>query len=568
MAQVSAADAARYLDKESIGLRVVAELSDLALGYYSNLPPAQKKPDRSLVSIADRNVELRARELLAQFDAAAAHETGFIGEEFGALNTLAEISSSGTSAAPAGSATTPKGTWILDPIDGTTCFLSRIPTWSVLLAYVENGLPRVGIVCFPALGEVFCAASGNGARYGAIDSEQRAGHRPAQPCFVRSTTALKDAFVSYSSPSQFAFRGLQDLWIKLGSECSDFRTVSDAFGYSRVLCGGIDAMIDAIAAPYDLAAVQVLFRETPGACFGAFYGEDAAAAFCSGGAVGACSREIFLEYRRLLAESLLGNTDAQTKSKGVLPTQWMGSEWLRGAFHRQLLRAYLTMKNTFPADLRITVSAAEWCWLRVAGGSRHQDDAWCLDVVADAGDRNAPAQAFRFGNSAERSLHPSKQAEDAEAMLHDLCMQVCGSRSKEGDASLHGREVPVVTKTDSMESPVFKRQVDLDDNSWSLLKQELAASAWDKPGFLLVRHSVRMLDARGMDTYVVKMNIVSESLLPVPPAKGEGPEAILSYQRNFRDHVLQSVAPLQVPPDATVSSWLKVIQAQDERLRD
>lgn len=91
MALVSIADAARYLDKERVGLRVVGELADLALEYYSNLPPAQHKPDRSLVSIADRNVELRARELLAQFDAAAAHETGFMGEEFGALNTLTGV---------------------------------------------------------------------------------------------------------------------------------------------------------------------------------------------------------------------------------------------------------------------------------------------------------------------------------------------------------------------------------------------------------------------------------------------------------------------------------------------
>jgi hypothetical protein len=75
---------------------------------------------------------------------------------------------------------------------------------------------------------------------------------------------------------------------------------------------------------------------------------------------------------------------------------------------------------------------------------------------------------------------------------------------KENLGSLDQRAVPAVTKMDSIESPAFVRQVDVEEHAWTVLKQELAASAWIRTGFLLVRHAVRMLDVRGMDKYLVK----------------------------------------------------------------
>lgn len=552
MALVSAADAARYLEKEKVGLCVVGELAGLALEYFLNLPPAQQKPDRSLVSIADRNVELRARELLAQFDAASAHETGFIGEEFGALGSLA---AAGSAAAPS-PLSQAKGVWVLDPIDGTTCFLSRIPTWSVLLAYVENGVPQVGIVCFPALGEVFCASTGNGACYGSFGAEQRSGARPPNPTFVRGTLSLKDAFVSYSSPAQFAFRGLEKLWMSLGAASADFRTVSDAFGYSRVLCGGIDAMIDVIAAPYDLAAVQVLFRETPGSCFGTFFGEEGGAAFCSGGAVGACSPQILDDYRQLLEESVMAPVLAPQNGK-ELQTDWLGSHWLRGVFHRQTLYASFRDKKTFVPHLNVTLNAVEW--FSFGAPKEAVVAGWCLEVNVGNGS-NHLATAFRFGDASTPAAQLRHLATEAEALLSQILSEMQEKMQNEGAAA----------SVDLLQSPLFLRHVDLETGTWEQVKGHCAAKDWSQ-GLLLVRQSVRKLDVRGMDSYEVKVRLGA-----VPP--NGLPVRLLepSDVPHFLAHLLSSTALLNVPAQSERTNvadasdgaaWIPVIQAASQKWR-
>ena len=53
--------------------------------------------------------------------------------------------------------------WIVDPIDGTKEFVSGIPEYAVSVALVEDGLPVLAAVYNPAAGELFAAASGQGA---------------------------------------------------------------------------------------------------------------------------------------------------------------------------------------------------------------------------------------------------------------------------------------------------------------------------------------------------------------------------------------------------------------------
>ena len=53
--------------------------------------------------------------------------------------------------------------WIVDPLDGTTNFLSGIPHFSVSIALREAGTTVRGVVYQPLTGEVFAAARGEGA---------------------------------------------------------------------------------------------------------------------------------------------------------------------------------------------------------------------------------------------------------------------------------------------------------------------------------------------------------------------------------------------------------------------
>jgi 3'(2'), 5'-bisphosphate nucleotidase len=47
--------------------------------------------------------------------------------------------------------------WLIDPLDGTKEFLSRNGEFTVNIALIENGLPTLGVVYAPALGELFYA---------------------------------------------------------------------------------------------------------------------------------------------------------------------------------------------------------------------------------------------------------------------------------------------------------------------------------------------------------------------------------------------------------------------------
>ncbi|WP_172296002.1 inositol monophosphatase family protein [Pseudoruegeria sp. HB172150] len=50
--------------------------------------------------------------------------------------------------------------WLVDPLDGTTNFLSGLPFWGVSLALMEKGQPVLGAVTAPALGLHLCGGPG------------------------------------------------------------------------------------------------------------------------------------------------------------------------------------------------------------------------------------------------------------------------------------------------------------------------------------------------------------------------------------------------------------------------
>lgn len=57
----------------------------------------------------------------------------------------------------------PETLWVIDPIDGTDCFVFGLPMWSISIALVSAGKVVVGVVCDPVHDEVFAAIRGGGA---------------------------------------------------------------------------------------------------------------------------------------------------------------------------------------------------------------------------------------------------------------------------------------------------------------------------------------------------------------------------------------------------------------------
>ena len=111
---------------ESIATRA----GQVALEHFHRVTP-ERKPDRTLVTEADRAVEaFVVAELRDRWP-----EVGIVAEE-------------GTVRAPAG-----ESSFVVDPIDGTAVFVAGLPTWCVCIGLMHAGCPRAGVVHLPCSAE-------------------------------------------------------------------------------------------------------------------------------------------------------------------------------------------------------------------------------------------------------------------------------------------------------------------------------------------------------------------------------------------------------------------------------
>ena len=90
--------------------------------------------------------DLRAEETVKSALMAFAPDYGFLGEE-GGLQPGAD----------------PHHVWIVDPLDGTTNFLTGSPLFAVNIALAKDGEVIAGVTLVPILDELFHAEQGGGA---------------------------------------------------------------------------------------------------------------------------------------------------------------------------------------------------------------------------------------------------------------------------------------------------------------------------------------------------------------------------------------------------------------------
>lgn len=191
---------------------------------------AEKKPDRSPVTEADRAVELHLSTFVkARFPGAA-----FFGEETGGAGRGAGLR------------------FLVDPIDGTRAFTRGLPTWSVLVGVELDGEPIAGVAYMPAAGDLFSAVRGHGA------------YANGRPIRLSAVDRLEDALVCHGGLAQFTDAGREDLLGKLARATYTQRGLGDFAGYRALLLGQADAVIDPSIQPYDIAAAAVLVREAGG----------------------------------------------------------------------------------------------------------------------------------------------------------------------------------------------------------------------------------------------------------------------------------------------------------------
>ncbi|MFZ4834485.1 inositol-1-monophosphatase [Rouxiella sp. Mn2063] len=145
--------------------------------------------------------------------------------------------------------------WIIDPLDGTTNFVKRLPHFAVSIAVRIKGRTEVAVVYDPMRNELFTATRGQGA--------QLNGYR------LRGTSAkdLDGTILATGFPfkvKQHASSYMKVLG-KLFIECADFRrTGSAALDLAYVAAGRVDGFFEIGLKPWDFAGGELLVREAGG----------------------------------------------------------------------------------------------------------------------------------------------------------------------------------------------------------------------------------------------------------------------------------------------------------------
>lgn len=209
------------------------------------------------VTEADREAERVIRGLIEQ----AFPDHGISGEELGVKDGAG------------------RHVWSLDPIDGTRAFICGLPSWTTLIALLEDGAPVVGLIDVPALDERYLGYAG-------------APGLKASDC-----RRLKEARASSTDP--YLFAGAEaEAFERLRRTARLTRYGYDAYAYARLAAGSIDLVAESGLKPHDYNALIPVVRAA-GGVIGNWRGE---VDFSEGQVLAAATRELFDEAVGVLGQ--------------------------------------------------------------------------------------------------------------------------------------------------------------------------------------------------------------------------------------------------------------------------
>lgn len=211
------------------GSGLIADRARIAsLDVHDKLGPAD------VFTEADLNAEATVREILG----GAQPDYGFLGEE-GGLKEGADKAH----------------VWIVDPLDGTTNFLTGSPLFAVNIALARNGEVIAGVTYAPAMDEMYRAEAGGGAWLN------------DQPIRISARSTLMQAVLAVGIP--FATKPRHDQFRaemeRLTTRVSGIRRLgAGALDMAWVACGRHDGYWEQTVSAWDMAAGVVIVREAGG----------------------------------------------------------------------------------------------------------------------------------------------------------------------------------------------------------------------------------------------------------------------------------------------------------------
>jgi len=214
--------------------------ADVLLQHWEvlNKEDADLKARNDWVSRADRESEAAIVDFLRL------HRPGddFLGEEGGRMKATAPEKASG-------------GTWVIDPLDGTSNYLQHYPCWSVSIAYREGNEVTAGVVYEPLRQMMFAAEKGSGA------------FRNGVPMRVSAHGEMEGSFLATGFP--FRAQKFVSVYCAIFQEVISVakgvrRAGSAALDLAYTAAGVFDGFFELHLAPWDVAAGALLVTEAGG----------------------------------------------------------------------------------------------------------------------------------------------------------------------------------------------------------------------------------------------------------------------------------------------------------------
>jgi len=187
------------------------------------------KEDQSPVTLADQTIELELKKAIA----AKYPDHGFFGEESGIEGGDRD------------------SIWVIDPIDGTRSFISGNPLFGMLLAYLEHGKVKAGVISMPMLKEIYCGGVGSAATCN------------GSPIHVSGQRNLDQATV-YINEGEKLLDDHPLICANLLQAGQTRRFGYDCYPHALLAAGHVDAVVDYDLKPYDYFAICAVVEAAGG----------------------------------------------------------------------------------------------------------------------------------------------------------------------------------------------------------------------------------------------------------------------------------------------------------------
>lgn len=228
------------MNYKTIAIKAAKEAGEILKNEFGGVLNIKAKDRHDIVSGADYRSEKKIVEIIKKsfpFHAIVAEESGEIGKK---ANYVWYIDRDYT--------------WYIDPLDGTSNFITGNPYFSVSIALTHKNKVVLGVVYNPILDELYLAEKGQGARLN------------GKKMTVSTKSNIKNAILAsaYSSKESDIKKGLRTIEKLALNSRKVVINFSPALDLCGIANGRLDGLVDNGTTPEDHAAGSLIVTEAGG----------------------------------------------------------------------------------------------------------------------------------------------------------------------------------------------------------------------------------------------------------------------------------------------------------------